>query len=87
MANDEAARDTFVCLLNGERVVIRFEPDEARMLLPAGDRVTLYQIPAASGVRYSNGVLELRGKGNELYLVRDGNLIPLTDCQPYAAPR
>lgn len=86
-ANEEAARNTFVCQLGGERVVIRFEPGEARLLLPGGDRVALYEIPAASGVRYSNGTLELRGKGNDLQLGGDGKLTPLVDCQPYAAPK
>lgn len=86
-ANDEAARNTFVCQLGGERVVIRFEPGEARLLLPGGDRVALYEIPAASGVRYSNGTLELRGKGNDLQLGGDGKLTPLVDCQPYATPK
>jgi hypothetical protein len=86
-AGDEAARNTFVCQLGGERLVLRFEPGEARLLLPGGDRVALYEIPAASGVRYSNGSLELRGKGTEFLLVRDGILTPLLDCQPYSAPR
>jgi membrane-bound inhibitor of C-type lysozyme len=84
---EEAARNTFACLLAGERLVVRFEPGEARLLLPGGDRVALYQIPAASGVRFSNGTLELRGKGVELQLIRDGNLLPLADCQPYTAPK
>jgi len=84
---EEAARNTFACQLAGERLVVRFEPGEARLLLPGGDRVALYQIPAASGVRFSNGTLELRGKGIELQLIRDGNLLPLADCQPYTAPK
>ena len=84
---EEAARNTFACSLGGERLVVRFEPGEARLLLPGGDRVALYQIPAASGVRFSNGTLELRGKGSELQLIRDGNLMPLADCQPYVVPK
>jgi membrane-bound inhibitor of C-type lysozyme len=80
-------RNTFACLLAGERLVVRFEAGEARLLLPTGDRVALYQIPAASGVRFSNGTLELRGKGTDLQLIRDGNPMPLADCQPYAAPK
>ena len=71
----------------GERLVVRFDAGEARLLLPGGDRVTLYQIPAASGVRYSNGTLELRGKGSELQLLRDGQIVPLANCQPYALPK
>jgi membrane-bound inhibitor of C-type lysozyme len=82
----EAARNTFACQLGGERIVIRFDADEARILMPGGDRVVLYQIPSGSGVRYSNGVMELRGKGTELQLIRDGTLAPLDGCQPYAPP-
>ena len=86
---EEAAKNTYVCLLNGERLVIRFELGEARMLMPNGDRVSLYQIPAASGVRYSNGSLELRGKGTELTLVDQaaGTVSELSHCAPYTAPK
>ncbi len=83
----EAAKNTFACQLNGERLVIRFESGEARLLMPSGDRIVLYQIAAASGVRYTNGTLELRGKGMELQVISDGNLTPLGDCQPYAIPK
>ena len=84
---EEAARNTFACLLSGDRLVVRFDADEARLLMPGGDRVTLYQIAAASGVRYTNGMIELRGKGAELELIREGTLTPLTGCQPFAPPR
>jgi membrane-bound inhibitor of C-type lysozyme len=83
----EAAKNTFACQLAGERVVIRFETGEARMLMPGGERVTLYQISAASGVRFTNGLMELRGKGMDLQLIRDGNLATLEGCQPYAPPQ
>ena len=83
----EAAKNTFTCQLAGERLVIKFDNGEARLLMPDGDRVSLYQIPAASGVRYSNGSMELRGKGTELQFVRDGAMIPLTECQPYTIPK
>jgi membrane-bound inhibitor of C-type lysozyme len=82
----EAAKNTFACRLAGERIVIRFDADEARILMPGGDRVNLYQIPSGSGVRYSNGQMELRGKGMELQLIRDGSLTVLDDCKPYAPP-
>ncbi len=58
---EEAAKNTFVCLLEGERLVIRFDAGTARLLLPTGDTVSLYQIPATTGLRFSNGNLELRG--------------------------
>ena len=81
---DEIAKSTFACSYNGERFVVRFADGEARMLLPELQRVTLYQLPTATGVRYSNGTMELRGKGTELQLIRDGVVTPLKDCEPYA---
>ena len=81
---EEAAKNTFACQMNGERLVLRFGDGEARMLLPSTQRVTLYQIPSASGVRYSNGTLELRGKGTDLQLAQDGVTTVLKDCEPYA---
>ncbi len=83
----EAAKNTFTCLQDGERLVIRFDAGEARMLTSAGERIVLYQIPAASGVRYTNGTLELRGKGSELEIIRDANVTRLADCQPYSIPK
>ncbi len=84
---EEAARHTFACQQDGERIVIRFDVDEARLLTANGERIVLYQIPAASGVRYSNGELELRGKGTDLQLIRNGNPIKLSDCEPLAPPK
>ena len=87
----EAAKNTFVCLLDNERMLIRFDMGMARMLMPTGDRIDLYQIPAAvqSGVRFSNGNLELRGKGTELTLIDNttGNQVALTQCAPYSVPK
>ncbi len=85
---EEAAKNTFVCLLEGERVVIRFDTGTARMLLPTGDTVSLYQIPSASGVRFSNGNLELRGKGTDLALIdlNTATSTALSQCGPYTAP-
>ncbi len=83
----EAAKNTVACQLAGERIVIRFDTGEARLLMPGGDRVTLYQISAASGVRYTNGLMELRGKGMELQLVRDGSAATLEGCAQYAPPK
>ena len=83
---EEASKNTFACQLDGERLVVRFADGEARMLMPDAQRVTLYQLPIASGVRYSNGTLELRGKGMELQLLRDGATMVLKDCEPYTPP-
>ena len=84
---EEAARNTFACQLRGERVVLRFDAGEARLLMPGGERVVLYQLPTASGVRFSNGTMELRGKGTDLQLSNDAGTVPLVDCQPYAVPK
>jgi hypothetical protein len=84
---DEIARQTFACQLNGERFVVRFAEGEARVLLPGAQRVTLYQIPTGSTgsiVRYSNGSMELRGRGTELTFIVDNQSSPLRDCEPYA---
>ena len=85
----EAAKNTFACELQGERLVLRLERGEARMLMPGGDRVVLYQIPSGSGVRFSNGNLELRGKGLELTLIDNasGSESPLVGCVQYTPPK
>jgi membrane-bound inhibitor of C-type lysozyme len=85
--DEEAAKNTFACQYLGERVVIRFDAGEARMLMPGGERISLYQIPAASGVRFSNGLVELRGKGMDLQLTREGTTTQLVDCAPYLPPK
>ena len=82
----EAAKNTFACQFAGDRLVVRFDVGEARLLMPDGNRVSLYQIPAASGVRFSNGNMELRGKGMDLQLLNNGVATPLNDCQPLAVP-
>jgi membrane-bound inhibitor of C-type lysozyme len=83
----EAAKNTFACQLSGERLVIRFDVGEARLLMPDAERVTLHQIPVASGVRYSNGTLELRGKGMALELIRNDAATQLAACAPYTMPK
>src|SRR3954471_8485189 len=75
----EAAKNTFSCQLDGGRLLVKFDAGEARLLMPDGERVALYQIPAASGVRFSNGTLELRGKGSDLTLMRNGVPAGLTE--------
>ena len=86
---EEAAKNTFVCQLDGERLVIRFDAGEARMLMPGGDRVILYQVPSTSGVRFSNGSMELRGKGTDLTLIDRVNAVQTTlaGCEPYNIPK
>ena len=85
----EAAKNTIVCQLEGERLVIRFDMGEARMLMPGGDRAVLYQVPSTTGAAYSNGNLELRGKGNDLVLIdhTTGITVKIAPCEPYALPK
>jgi len=86
---EEAAKNTMICQLQGERLVIRFDPGEARMLLPGGDRAILYQVPAATGLAFSNGNLELRGRGSDFTLAdhTTGVTVKLADCAPYSIPK
>jgi len=84
---EEAAKNTFACQLDGQRVVMKFDAGEARLLMPDGDRVVLYQVPMGSGIRYTNGNLDLRGKGMDLQLIRNGAPTQLLDCQPYLPPK
>ena len=79
--------DTFECTLEGERWLVRFVDNEARLLTPQGERINLYPIPAASGARYSNGLVELRGRGMELTLIRDNFARQLTGCKPVMIPK
>lgn len=84
---EEAAKATFVCEWNGDKLILRFEPGEVRLLTSNADRITLYQIPSASGIRYNNATLELRGKGMDLTLIENGASTLLVDCKPYVAPK
>jgi membrane-bound inhibitor of C-type lysozyme len=82
----EAARNTIDCERPGERIVIRFETGEARMLMPDATRIVLYQVPSGSGFRYLNGLMELRGKGLEVDLTREQTSMHFT-CKPYEIPK
>jgi membrane-bound inhibitor of C-type lysozyme len=86
---EQAAKNTIVCQLQGERLVIRFDAGEARVLMPGGDRIILYQVPSASGARYSNGNLELRGKGTDFMLIdhTTATQAQLAECAPYSLPK
>lgn len=86
-AAEDAAKPTFVCQLADAPLIIRFEPGEVRLLTSTAERITLYQIPAASGIRYSNATLELRGKGMDLVLIENGVPTKLEGCAPYVAPK
>jgi hypothetical protein len=79
--------DTFECMLQGERWLVRFTDGEARLLTPQGERINLYQVPSGSGVRFTNGLVELRGKGTELTLVSDGFARAMNGCKPLMVPK
>lgn len=81
------SKDTFECQLAGERWLVRFVDQEARLLTPAGERINLYQIATGSGVRYTNGLIELRGRGIELTLTRDNFTRQLEGCKPVMIPK
>ena len=38
--DEEAAKNTFACQMNGERLVLRFADGETRMLMPNAQRIT-----------------------------------------------
>jgi hypothetical protein len=89
---DVPSQDTIACELDGQRLVIRFLPDELRMLTPDGERVTLQKVPASQGVRYTNGMVEVRGGGGAptnpggLVYIRDGTGWALQNCAPLMVP-
>ncbi len=82
----EAAKDTIDCQRSGERIIVKFADGEARILMPDATRVILYQVPSGSGVRYINGLMELRGKGMEMELTREQQAAHFT-CKPYEIPK
>ena len=79
--------DTHECTLEGERWLVRFTDQEARLLTPQGERINLYQVSTASGVRFTNGLIELRGRGTELTLVRDNFARAFVGCKPLMVPK
>ena len=84
----EVSKDTYACKMQGQRLVVRFTEQEARILMPPDDRlVTLYQVSTGAGVRYTNGMMELRGAGTELTLTRDNFAVALTGCEPLKVPK
>jgi membrane-bound inhibitor of C-type lysozyme len=84
----ETSKDTFGCKLSGQRIVVRFTEQEARILMPPDERlVTLYQVSTQNGVRYTNGMMDLRGSTGDLTLIRDNTATALTDCEPLKVPK
>jgi hypothetical protein len=81
----EAAKNTIDCDFGGERIVIRFAEGEARLLMPDGTRVILYQVSAPTGLRYTNGLFDLRGTGLEFLFQRD-RITMKGICKAYEIP-
>ena len=79
---EEARKNTVDCLWDGERLLVRFDRDEARVLLPEGTRVYLYKMPSSRGVYYTNGDYELLGKGTDITFGLAGEAKSL-ECKPY----
>jgi len=82
----DIAKKTIDCDLAGERILIRFEEGEARLLMPDATRPILYQVPTSSGLRYTNGFVDLRGRGLEMQLTRDGVTMKMI-CKQYEIPK
>jgi membrane-bound inhibitor of C-type lysozyme len=81
----EAAKNTIDCDFGGERIIVRFAEGEARLLMPDGTRVILYQVTAATGLRYTNGLFDLRGTGLEFLFQRD-RITMKGICKAYEIP-
>jgi hypothetical protein len=79
--------DTYECTLEGERWLVRFTDQEARLLTPQGERINLYQINTNSGVRFTNGLIELRGRGTDLTIIRNNFERALVGCKPLMIPK
>ena len=82
----DAAKQTIDCHRGDERIVIRFTDNEARLLMPDSSRVILYQVTVPTGMRYTNGLWDLRGAGLDFTLVRDGAASTLA-CKAYEIPK
>ena len=83
---EEAARSTIECDHGGQRILIRFAEGEARLLMPDATRVILYQVPVPSGLRYTNGLWELRGRDLSLELSQERQTVRMI-CKPYELPK
>jgi len=83
---EEAARSTIECDHAGQRILIRFAEGEARLLMPDATRVILYQVPVPFGLRYTNGLWELRGRDLTLELSQERQTVRMI-CKPYELPK
>ncbi|MBS0319954.1 MAG: hypothetical protein JSR18_05385 [Proteobacteria bacterium] len=84
------SEDTVQCQMQGQRIVIRFVDQEARLLMPPnGERINLYQIGSTmpGQMRFSNGLMELTGTNKDLRLTKDGQSMALVNCEPLMVPK
>jgi hypothetical protein len=44
-------------------------------------------VSTQNGVRYTNGLMELRGSTSDLTLIRENVAVGLTDCEPLKVPK
>ena len=84
----QIAAETVDCDHGGLRLLIRFTEGEARILMPDGNRVILYQVPVttSANVRYTNGLIELRGRGLDFEMQQDRQTVKMT-CKQYEIPK
>ncbi|MDR0770044.1 MAG: MliC family protein [Burkholderiales bacterium] len=80
---EEAIKNTVDCLYQDERLLVRFDRDEVRVLMPEGERMYLYRMPSPRGVLYTNGDYELLGKGTNITFGQVGKTAKL-ECKPYS---
>jgi hypothetical protein len=79
---EQAKKNTVDCQYKDERLLVRFDRDEVRVLMPDGERIYLYRVPSSRGVLYTNGDLELLGKGIDITFGPVGGTAKL-ECKPY----
>jgi hypothetical protein len=84
----QIASETIDCDHGGLRLLIRFTEGEARILMPDGNRVILYQVPVttSAAVRYTNGLIELRGRGLDFDMQQDRQTVHMI-CKAYEIPK
>ncbi|MCL2309876.1 MAG: MliC family protein [Proteobacteria bacterium] len=80
---ENAIKNTVDCQYSGERLLVRFDRDEVRVLMPDSSRMYLYRMPSSRGVLYTNGEFELLGKGTDITFGPVGDTGKL-ECKPYS---
>jgi membrane-bound inhibitor of C-type lysozyme len=60
---------------NNQSFEARYQPQSVELMLEGSPPLTLSQVPAASGARYSDGETTLFTKGNEAFLEKNGTRV------------